>query len=242
VSLAVFVADDLTASRVRLTGAEGRHAAGAKRLRPGELVELVDGSGTRARCAVVDVGRDEVVLDVQERVYEPEPEPRLTVVQALPKGERGELAVELMTEVGVDVVLPWTAARCVAQWKGERGEKALRRWRSTVREAAKQARRSWVPDVEELATTRQVVALLAAADVALVLHEAASVPLAGVALPQAGHVVLVVGPEGGLTDDELTAFAAVGAAGVRLGPTVLRTSSAGAAAVAVVSARTPRWA
>jgi 16S rRNA (uracil1498-N3)-methyltransferase len=241
VSLAVFVADDLTAARVRLTGTEGRHAAGAKRLRPGELVELVDGRGTRARCVVVDVGRDEVELDVQHRVVEAEPEVRVVVVQALPKGERGELAVELMTEVGVDAVVPWAAARCVAQWKGERGEKALRRWRSTAHEAAKQARRAWVPEVAELATTRQVLARLEAADVALVLHEAAGVPLTAIALPARGDVVLVVGPEGGLNDDELTAMHGVGAHSVRLGPTVLRTSSAGAAAAAVVSARTSRW-
>jgi 16S rRNA (uracil1498-N3)-methyltransferase len=242
VSLAVFVADDLTVPRVRLTGPEGRHAAGAKRLRPGELVELVDGRGTRARCAVVDVARDEVVLEVQDRAFEPAPALRLTVVQALPKGERGELAVELMTEVGVDAVVPWTAARCIAQWKGERGDRALRRWQSTAREAGKQARRSWVPDIAEPATTGRVIELLAAADAALVLHEAAQTPLAAVDLPHSGEVVLVVGPEGGLSDDELAAFANVGAQSVRLGMTVLRTSSAGAAAAAVVSARTSRWA
>jgi 16S rRNA (uracil1498-N3)-methyltransferase len=242
VSLAVFFADDLAPDRVRLTGAEGRHAAGAKRLRPGELVELVDGRGTRARCVVVDVARHEVVLEVQERVVEPRLEPRLTVVQAVPKGERGELAVELMTELGVDAVVPWSAARCIAQWKDERGDKALRRWQSTAREAAKQARRSWVTEVHALATTGEVVALLARADAALVLHESASAPLAALDLPQDGEVVLVVGPEGGLTDDELAAFGGAGAAAVRLGPTVLRTSSAGAAAAAVVAALTPRWA
>jgi 16S rRNA (uracil1498-N3)-methyltransferase len=242
VSLAVFLADDLSADRVRLTGAEGRHAAGAKRLRPGELVELVDGRGTRARCAVLEVGRDEVLLEVEHRAVEPPQEPALTVVQALPKGERGELAVELMTEVGVDAVVPWAAARCVVQWKGERGAKALARWRSTAREAAKQARRSRLPDVPELATTRAVLALIAEADVALVLHEAASAPLTGLDLPRQGRMVLVVGPEGGLTDDEIAALTGAGARAVRLGPTVLRTSSAGAAAAAVVSALTSRWA
>jgi hypothetical protein len=126
VSLAVFLADDLSPAQVRLTGAEGRHAAGAKRLRVGEQVELVDGRGTRARCTVVEVARDDVLLAVGERRLEPAPSLRLVVVQALPKGDRGELAVELMTEVGVDAVVPWAAARCVVQWKGERGEKALR--------------------------------------------------------------------------------------------------------------------
>ncbi len=240
-SLAVFLAEDLTAPRVLLTGPEGRHAAGAKRLQTGETVELVDGRGTRARCSVLQVGRDEVLLEIERRTLEPAPTPRLVVVQALPKGDRGELAVELMTEVGVDQVVPWAAARCVAQWKGERGERALRRWRSTAREAAKQARRAWLPEVVEPATTRQVLERLSAADRALVLHESAGVALTTAELPVQGEVVLVVGPEGGLTDDELQAFAAAGGQTVRLGPTVLRTSTAGAAATAVLSARTGRW-
>ena len=238
-SLAVFLAEDLTAGQVRLTGAEGRHAAGAKRLRVGEQVELVDGRGTRARCEVLEVARDEVLLAVGEPTVEPAPSPRLVVVQALPKGDRGELAVELMTEVGVDVVVPWSAARCVVQWKGERGDKALRRWRSAAREAAKQSRRSWLPEVREAAGTTQVLGLLPEA--VLVLHEDAEVPLASVDLPAAGDIALVVGPEGGLTDEELAIFRAAGATPVRLGRTVLRTSTAGAAAAAVVSARTGRW-
>lgn len=238
-SLPVFLADsDLTASRVVLTGPEGRHAATVRRLRTGELVELVDGHGTRARCAVVAVGRDTVELAVEQRVVEPVPRHRLVLVQALPKGERGELAVELATEVGVDEVVPWTAARCVMQWKGERGDKALGRWRATAREAAKQARRSRVPEVADLATTREVAARLAAAATGVVLHEAATAPLVDVPLPDGGEVVVVVGPEGGLTDDELGVLAAPT---VRLGPTVLRTSTAGAAALAVLSARAGRW-
>jgi 16S rRNA (uracil1498-N3)-methyltransferase len=241
VSLAVFVADDVSTDRVRLTGAEGRHAAGAKRLRPGELVDLVDGRGTRATSQVLEVGREDVLLAVRHRVAEPPPSPRLVVVQALPKGDRGELAVELLTEVGVDEVVPWAAARCVVQWRGERGEKALRRWRSTAREAAKQARRAWLPEVGGALSTRQVLERVAGAGTAYVLHEAASSALALLAPPGPGEVLLVVGPEGGLTDEELWSLEAAGATSVRLGPSVLRTSTAGAAAAAVVLARTARW-
>ena len=236
-SVPVFLAEDLTGRRIVLQGAEGRHAAGAKRLRPGEAVELVDGRGGRADCRVQQVGRDEVVLEVVALVQEPAPAPRLVLVQALPKGDRGELAVELATEVGVDEIVPWVAARCVMQWKGERGEKALARWRATAREAAKQSRRAWVPEVTALHTTAQVAARLRGGT-ALVLHEAAATPLTGLALPSEGQVSLVVGPEGGITDDELTAL---GATAVRLGPGVLRTSTAGAVGVALVSARTGRW-
>lgn len=236
-SAPVFLADDVSGSRLVLDGAEGRHAAGARRLAAGEAVDVVDGRGTRADCRVVQTTRDTVVLEVVGRRVEPVPAPRLVLVQALPKGDRGELAVELATEVGVDEVVPWVAARCVMQWKGERGDKQLARWRSTAREAGKQSRRAWTPEVAALHTTDRLVARLAGATV-LVLHEAAQVPLTQVPLPADGEVALVVGPEGGLTEDEL---ARLGGTAVRLGPTVLRTSTAGAAALAVVSARTGRW-
>ncbi len=236
-SAPVFLAGDLTGGRVLLDGAEGRHAAGARRLQAGEAVDLVDGRGTRAHCRVVRSGRDEVLLEVVGRVFEPAPSPRLVLVQALPKGDRGELAVELATEVGVDEVVPWVAARCVMQWKGERGERQRERWQASAREAAKQSRRAWVPGVATLHTTAQLASRLATMTV-LVLHEAATAPLTGVVLPPAGDVAVVVGPEGGLTQDELDAL---GGTAVRLGPTVLRTSTAGAAAAAVLSARTGRW-
>jgi 16S rRNA (uracil1498-N3)-methyltransferase len=165
----------------------------------------------------------------------------VTVVQALAKGDRGELAVELMTEVGVDTIVPWAASRCMTQWKGERGAKALRRWRSTAREAAKQSRRAWFPEVTELATTANVVELIRPAVMPLILHESAGGGVGELAPPPAGDIVLVVGPEGGITDDEIDQFGAVGAVAVRLGPTVLRTSTAAAVAAGVLLARTARW-
>ena len=163
------------------------------------------------------------------------------VVQAIPKGDRGELAVEVLTEIGVAEIVPWAADRSVAVWKGERAAKSLSRWRSTAREAAKQARRSWFPTVPEMASTADVVALVAEADLTVVLHEEASAPLASVSVPASGRVVVVVGPEGGLTDDEVAAFTAAGARSVRLGAEVLRTSTAGVAAVSALLSQTPRW-
>ena len=236
----VFLADDLTADRVILVGAEGRHAAVVRRLRVGEAVDLVDGRGTRAGCVIVAVAKDGITCEVQHRTTEPPPTQRIVLVQALAKGDRGELAVELATEVGVDLVVPWSASRCVVKWEGERGEKALARWRSTAREAAKQSRRAHQPEVAALASTAEVVALLAGAALGLVLHESAALALTQVTVPTAGDVVLVVGPEGGISEGELAGFAA--ATVVRLGPSVLRTSTAGAVAVAVVSARSARWA
>lgn len=227
--------------RVRLDGPEGRHAATVRRLVAGERVVLTDGQGAWARCRVTSAERDQLDLAVDERRVDPPAQPRLVVVQALPKGDRGELAVELMTEVGVDVVVPWAASRCVTQWKGDRAEKALGRWRSTAREAAKQARRTWIPDVVRVESTAEVAQRLAAASLAVVLHEEAARPLANADVPEGGEVVVVVGPEGGITPEELTAFAAAGASEVRLGPDVLRTSTAGTAALAVLLSRTSRW-
>ena len=232
----VFLCADLASDRLVLDGPEGRHAATVRRLRVGEAVDLVDGAGTRCVGTIAATTRDTVTVEVTERVLEPAPSPRITLVQALAKGDRGELAVELATEVGVDVVVPWPAARCIVSWSGERGAKALERWRSTAREAGKQSRRAWFPLVTEPRTTAQVAAL---PGTVVVLHEAATAHLASVDLP--GDIVLVVGPEGGIAPEELAVLVAAGGRAVRLGPSVLRTSTAGAAAAAVVSARTGRW-
>ncbi|GAC1609874.1 MAG: 16S rRNA (uracil(1498)-N(3))-methyltransferase [Mycobacteriales bacterium] len=237
----VFVGEDLAADHVVLRGPEGHHAATVRRVKPGEPVDVVDGRGTRLSCTVASVERDLVHMSVVTRSTEPAPAPRLVLVQAIAKGDRGELAVELATEVGVDEVVPWAAARCIVKWEGERGGKALRRWRSSAREAGKQSRRAWLPVVQEQHTTEQVVHRARAAAITLVLHESATTPLAGLSLPTDGDVLLVVGPEGGIHDDEVAALEAVGAVVVRLGPSVLRTSTAGAAAASVVSALTNRW-
>jgi 16S rRNA (uracil1498-N3)-methyltransferase len=243
VTAPVFIAepDRLVRDHVVLDGAEGRHAATVRRLRPGERVDLTDGAGLMAECVVTASGRDTLELDVLARHRGAAPDPRIVVVQALPKGDRGELAVEIMTEVGVDEIVPWAAARCVTRWRPERREKSLARWRTTAREAGKQARRAWLPGVPDLVTTEQVADRIAAAAGAVVLHEAAATPLSSLELPAGGEILLVVGPEGGLTDEEVATLTAAGGRPARLGPTVLRTSTAGAAAAAVLLSRTGRW-
>jgi 16S rRNA (uracil1498-N3)-methyltransferase len=226
---------------VELGGDEGRHAARVRRLTVGEQLLLGDGRGALLECTVTAVLPGGLKLTVKSRSMVAEPDPRLVVVQALPKGDRAELAVETMTELGVDEIVPWSASRSIAQWHGPRGEKALERWRRTAREAAKQSRRAWVPSIAERASTAAVAERLAGAT-GLVLHEAATTTLAGASLPPSGDVVVVVGPEGGVSDDELARFAAAGATAVRLGDPVLRTSTAGAAALAALSLRLGRWA
>jgi 16S rRNA (uracil1498-N3)-methyltransferase len=239
----LFLLDPLPAAGpARLEGPEGRHAATVKRLRPGEVVLLADGRGGLAHAVVDAAGRDTVDLTITERVDAAPPSPRVVLAQALVKGDRGELAVELATEAGVDGVLPWRAARCVARWEaGPRGEKALARWRTTAREAAKQARRPWVPVVEEPVTTAALAQRVAAVPVARVLHESATERLADLALPPRGELLLVVGPEGGITDAEIAALVEAGARPVRLGPEVLRASTAAAVALGALGVLTARW-
>ncbi|MET9556313.1 16S rRNA (uracil(1498)-N(3))-methyltransferase [Streptomyces sp. NPDC006645] len=241
----VFVVDATVGLRpgiVTLDGPEGRHAVSVRRLRVGEEIVLTDGAGTGAHGTVAAVhGKDRLDVEVTGVRTEGPAAPRITVVQALPKGDRGEVAVETMTETGVDAIVPWQAARCVTQWRGERGAKSLAKWRATAREAGKQSRRLRFPEVAEAASSKEVAALLASADLAAVLHEEGSEPLATAQLPGAGSIVLVVGPEGGVSPDELALFAEAGAAPYRLGRTVLRTSTAGTAACALLLGRTGRW-
>ena len=226
---------------VTVEGDEAHHAVAVRRLRVGEQVVLTDGTGVRVQGSVGSTGKRVFTITAESVAVVAPATPEVLVVQAIPKGERGELAVEVLTEIGVAQVVPWAAARSVAVWKGERAAKSLAKWRATGREAAKQARRSWFPEVSEPASTADVVALISGADLAVVLHEAASTPFADVVVPAAGRVVVVVGPEGGLTEEEVTAFVDAGAVSVRLGAEVLRTSTAGVAAVAAILSRTSRW-
>lgn len=226
---------------VCVTGDEARHASQVVRLRAGERVDLVDGVGRRFEGTVRSATRDRLDVVVDRVVDEPEPSPRILVVQALAKGDRGEQAVAAMTEVGVDVIVPWSADHCITRWSAERAPRGVDKWRATARASAKQARRSRVPDVLSLHSTADLDALLADAALLICLDESADEPLARIDIPASGDVVLVVGPEGGLSDTERTRLSGLGARLARLGPTVLRTSTAGPVGAAVVLARTPRW-
>jgi 16S rRNA (uracil1498-N3)-methyltransferase len=232
---------DLSSGAVTLTGPEGHHAAAVRRLRPGERADVSDGAGTLAECVVARVGKDSVTLDIRAIQPVPLPQPRLIVAQALPKGDRGELAIELMTEVGVDEVIPWAAERSITKWQAERGAKALAKWRATAREAAKQSRRAWLPGVTDLVSTAALAKRVTAAALAIALEADAAAKLHELPLPEAGEVLLLVGPEGGISPAERATLRDAGAIEARLGPTVLRTSTAGAAAAAILLTRTTRW-
>ncbi|MFY1636994.1 16S rRNA (uracil(1498)-N(3))-methyltransferase [Solwaraspora sp. WMMB335] len=247
-SAPLFLVDQVPAGPTyTLDGPEGRHAAAVVRLRVGEPLLLTDGRGGIANTVVDTVTRNSLDLRILQVTRTAPPDPRLVVAQGVAKGDRGELAVQAMTEVGVDEIVPWAAARSVTRWRDDRGARSRQRWVNTAREAAKQARRCWLPaiggtDDQPAASTAAVAARIATVTgAAFALHESAADRLATARLPDSGEILLVVGPEGGIDDAELAAFTRAGAHVVRLGDTVLRTSTAGVAALAVLAVRLGRW-
>jgi len=231
---------------VVVDGDEGFHAANVRRIRVGEEIDLSDGDGEVAHCVVEDVVKGRLSARVRTRRSVDPPRPAVTVVQALPKSDRSELAIELATEAGADAFVAWQAERCVARWEGSaKVEKGLQRWRAVARSAARQSRRPRVPTVALATRTADLLTTVASATqgagVVLVLHESATAPLAKVPLEQADSVMLVVGPEGGISEGEIAALTDAGALAVRLGPTILRTSTAAAVALGALGVLTPRW-
>jgi 16S rRNA (uracil1498-N3)-methyltransferase len=233
------LADVEVGARLTLTGPEAKHAATVNRTRPGESILIGNGRGLVASGEVLVATNTELTIDVEAVERVPRAEPPITLVQALAKGDRDELAVQAATELGVDAVIPWSASRSVSRWEGTKVTKGRDRWAAIVREASKQSIRAWTPEVGELATTKQVAALAATHRV-LVLEPGATDALTAVR-PDGRPLALVVGPEGGIAPQELDAFRAAGAEAVRLGDTVLRTSTAGPAALAVLNAALGRW-
>lgn len=241
--------EDLAVARpgtaLTVRGAEARHAVSVRRVRPGEVVDVVDGEGTRVRGEVTAAAGEELVVRVDDVTREPEPAVRLTLVQALAKGGRDEQAVETATEIGIDAVRPWQSERCVSVWAGKKAGRGRERWQAVALAATKQSRRARVPRVEELVVGRslldRVAEVTAAGGSVLVLHEEATHALATAPLPDVGDVLVVVGPEGGLSQREVDDLTERGAVVVRLGPHVLRTSTAGPVAAALLAQRLGRW-
>jgi len=224
---------------VSLTGAEAKHAAVVRRLRVGETVTVGDGAGVWLAGVAEEVSPSRVDVRVTERSTQDAPSPRIVLVQALAKGDRDELAVQAACELGVDEIVPWQASRSISRWDGPKAVKGRERWATIVREAAKQAHRRWVPEVAVPASTTDLAARASTQRV-LLLDPGAPARLSDLE-PDGRDVVLVVGPEGGISDDEIAKLVAAGAERVLLGDTVLRTSTAGPAAIAVLSVALGRW-
>jgi 16S rRNA (uracil1498-N3)-methyltransferase len=235
-----YLASALSEAGAELTADEARHAVQVSRLRVGERVVVGDGRGRVADAEAVTVAKDRVELRVLALREEPAPEPRILLVQALAKGGRDEAAVQAATELGVAAVVPWQAARSVTRWAGPKVEAGVARWAAIVREAGKQSMRPWAAEVLPLAATKDLEAL-ASSTTMLLLEPTAEARLLDLEIPAGRDVVLVVGPEGGIAREELERLTAAGATPVRLGPLVLRTSTAGPAALAALAAKLDLW-
>ncbi|WP_404447434.1 16S rRNA (uracil(1498)-N(3))-methyltransferase [Microbacterium marinum] len=227
---------------VVLGGAEAHHAASVRRVRVGEEVTVGDGRGVWLTGTVASVQPKEVQVEVVTRTETGEPRPRTVLVQALAKGDRDEMAVQAATELGVDEIVPWQAARSVSRWEGAKTAKGVARWETISREAAKQAHRAWLAVVAQPVSTKDLVRRAASSRM-LVLEPTGATALTSVELDPADprDIVLVVGPEGGISAEELAQLRDAGVESVRLGDTVLRTSTAGPVALALVNAALGRW-
>jgi 16S rRNA (uracil1498-N3)-methyltransferase len=232
--LPLFLSDSVAGAIVTLSGEEARHAAAVMRIRVGERIRVSDGVNEYVDGVVVEVAKHRVAVKVQTRFSLPPADLKIVVAQALAKGESSTTAVELLTEVGVAEILPWSALRSIAKWQDEKSLKGRERWLSVAREATKQSRRIAIPKIGQLHATRDLIDRIGAADCAIVLHESGEEPIAKIPLPSKGEVLLIVGPEGGIDESELELFRDAGAHIAVLGPTVLRSAHAGAIGAAVV--------
>lgn len=227
-------------AEVTLTGQEGHHAAEVRRIKVGESIWVSDGAGTAIHGPVVRADKGSITVTIDEVVHAAERSVRYVAVQALPKGDRAELAVEVLTEMGIDEIVPWQASRSVVRWAPERVERGLTRWRATAREAAKQSRRFRVPTVSVPMTTAELALRIEQTALTVVLHETVETPLAALELPDHGEIMFIVGPEGGLTDEEVATFTAAGGRTALISDAVLRTSTAGVVALAQLQALAAR--
>lgn len=233
--------DTVVGSSFVLSGPEAKHAVTVRRMLQGEAIAVSDGAGVKIRGQVTKVGKDTLEINVESVEVIPAPSVQLHLVQALAKGDRDELAIQACTELGLQGVIPWQADRSISIWKDEKKTKGQTRWQTIVAEAAKQSLRAYVPVVEQVQNSQELVSKLSNFDLVLILDPEAKQSIAQWALPAEGSVALVVGPEGGMSEAELEAFAVAGFSSVRLGSGVLRTSTAGMAAVSFLQAKLGEW-
>jgi 16S rRNA (uracil1498-N3)-methyltransferase len=233
----LFHQDNLVAevgSLVDLDGPEGKHAVQVRRMRQGEAIQLSDGKGLRVRGTVAELSGSTLKLQVVEVIREELPARQITLVQALAKGDRDELAIQAATELGATGIIPWQASRSISRWDGLKISKGQARWQQIVSEAAKQSLRVYTPEVKNLVDTKELADLVSSYDLVLVLDTSATQGVAEVGIPSSGSFALIVGPEGGIDQSELDALQAAGAKLVSLGANVLRTSTAGPALIAAL--------
>jgi 16S rRNA (uracil1498-N3)-methyltransferase len=233
--------DTKPGSKIKIAGAEAKHAMSVRRLQLGEAISVSDGQGNKARGKVTQLSKDFLELAVESLETLERPTPQLVLVQALAKGDRDEMAVQACTELGIQTVIPWQSERSVSIWKPEKQDKHRLRWQTIATEAAKQSLRPFIPEVAQVLGTRELAEHLKQYDLTLVLDPTANASLTSVQV--AGHqsIAVVVGPEGGISPEELDLFRSAGLSLVALGSGILRTSTAGVAVVSYLQATLGNW-
>ena len=237
--LTLFFVDDLpttVGSIYEFNNDDAFHAIKVLRIEAGEIFNLSDGKGSWSKVSVENVNKKSMTVKVLEIGHQEALDTSFTIIQAIPKGDRIKESIELSTEGGADRIVMWKASRSIG-----RSEDKLDKLQLTAREASKQSRRFSIPQISGVASTNDVIDEIAKADLALVFHESATSQLSTAVAKGAKKVVIIIGPEGGLTDSEVSDFAAAGAKVVLMGRPILRSAHAGLAALAAVNTALSIW-
>jgi len=237
--LSLFFVDQLSAGTTQeLGGDEGHHAVAVMRLGIGEQIKIADGAGNWVSGTITEVNKKSLKIDVAQRGSAQAGKPELIVVQAVTKSDRTKEMLELLTVGGADQIIPWQAERCISKWQKDSAQK----WQSAIKEAAKQSRRVKLPVLGDEVTTNQLIKLFQQSDKIVILHESADTGISQLNLSnEFARIILIIGPEGGISDAEISQLEAAGAVTARMGELVLRSAHAGFAALSAVQSSIGRW-
>jgi 16S rRNA (uracil1498-N3)-methyltransferase len=237
--LSLFFVDQISSgSTQELSGDEGHHAVKVMRLQFGEQIKIADKLGNWVSGAITEVGKKSLKIDISERGNAEHLKPELILVQAVTKSDRTKEMLELLTVAGADQIIPWQAQRCISKWKSDSTDK----WLTTIKESAKQARRVKLPVLSDAVTTNQLVKLFQAEDQIIVLHESAQLNLSQFKfVEKTKRIFIIIGPEGGISEDEIAQLTSAKAVVVRMGENVLRSAHAGFAALSGIQTLIGRW-
>ena len=235
--LTLFFVDDLPTQIGQIyefDNEDATHAVRVLRMKAGDTFMLSDGNGSWSQVKAFAVKKKSLEVEVVASGFQENLPTTITVVQALPKSDRAKEAIELLTEAGVDRIVPWQSSRSIG--------KASDKFSVTAREASKQSRRLRIPEVTDNATTEQICEAIKLSDLAVVFHESSTTKLSdAISSHNVAHLLIIIGPEGGITPTELDLFTEAGAKVALMGRPILRSAHAGIAAVAAISALLKVW-
>jgi 16S rRNA (uracil1498-N3)-methyltransferase len=237
--LTLFFSDQIsTVQRQVLENEEAHHAIKVLRLNTGEVIKISDGVGNWVSGPIVEIAKKELYISITERGEIQAAKPELVLVQAVTKSDRNKEMLELAVEAGVDRIIPWQSERSISKWQSDSEQK----WQVGIKQSCKQARQVKLPQLMQVMSTSEVIKSIGEGGFGIVFHEEASTKFSDLTIPNSqSSVYLVIGPEGGISEQELLSFQNNGSKVVRLGDTVLRSAHAGFAALSAVQTKLGRW-